>query len=186
VYLVPFAAFALFPLAFDPSLPEISLVEGTVLSDWTILLVIVFDSALGAAVAEELLYRGVLLWALEPRGRVLAALLTAALFVLTHFSRVILGASIEEWILGVFLQFPLATALAAVAFRLDSLWPLVVWHFAADITLPLVGTASTTFVLVYLGLSLVIGGMGLWLLWRDRRIARSTDQQPPHKSDVPE
>ena len=186
VYLIPFAAFALFPLAFGPSIPEISLVEGTTLPDWATLLAIVFGSALGAAVAEELLYRGVLLRALEPRGRVFAALLTAALFVLTHFSRVILGASIEEWILGVLLQLPLAIALAAVAFRLDSLWPLIAWHFAADITLPLVGTASTTFVLVYLGLSVVIGIMGLWLLWQDRRAARKGDQPPTPHPEVPE
>lgn len=171
-YLLPLFALVLLPLAFGLSIPKVSLIEGTTLPDWGVIVTIVFGVALGAGIAEELLFRGVLLRALEPRGRLFAAVLTGVLFGLTHFSRVILGASIEEWVLGVVLQLPLAIGLAAVAFRLDSLWPLIVWHFAADITLTTVATESTTYVLAFLGLSIVIGVMGLWLLWQDRRANR--------------
>ena len=178
VYLLPLSALVLLPVAFGLSLPKVSLVEGATLPGWAVLLTIVFGVALGAGVAEELLYRGVLLRALEPRGRLLAAVLTGALFGLTHFSRVILGASVEEWVLGVVLQLPLAIGLAAVAFRLDSLWPLIVWHVAADITLTMVASVSATYVLAFLGLSVIIGIMGLWLLWQDRRAARRADREP--------
>jgi membrane protease YdiL (CAAX protease family) len=177
VYLLPLFALVVLPVAFGLSLPEVSLVEGAILPDWAVLVTIVFGVALGAGVAEELLYRGVLLRALEPRGRLFAAVLTGVLFGLTHFSRVILGASIEAWILGVVLQLPLAIGLAAVAFRLDSLWPLIAWHVAVDITLTTAATESVTYVLGVLGLSVVIGVMGLWLLWQDRRTARRTDTE---------
>jgi len=178
VYLLPLFALVFLPVAFGLSIPEVSLVEGSTLPDWAVVVTIVFGVALGAGVAEELLYRGVLLRALEPRGRLFAAVLTGVLFGLTHFSRVVLGASIEEWMLGVVLQLPLAIGLAAVAFRLDSLWPLIGWHIAADITLPMVASASTTYVLAFLGLSFGIGAMGLWLLWQDRRAARRTEAEP--------
>jgi len=178
VYLLPLLALVLLPVVFGLSLPEVSLVEGATLPDWAVLVTIVFGVALGAGVAEELLYRGVLLRALEPRGRLFAAVLTGVLFGLTHFSRVVLGASVEEWVLGLVLQLPLAVGLAAVAFRLDSLWPLIVWHVAADITLSMAATASTTYVLAFLGLSVLVGAMGLWLLWQDRRTARRADTEP--------
>lgn len=184
VYLLPLFALAFLPLAFGLSIPEISLVEGATLPNWAAVVTIVVGVALGAGVAEELLYRGVLLRALEPRGRLFAAVLTGALFGLTHFSRVILGASIEEWVLGVVLQLPLAIGLAAVAFRLDSLWPLITWHFVADITLTTAPTASAAYVLGLLGLSVIIGVMGLWLLWQDRRAAQQTDQPRSPQSET--
>ena len=174
-YLLPLFALALFPVVFGLSVPEISLIEGTILPGWAAVVTIVLGVALGAGIAEELLYRGVLLRALEPRGRLFAAVLTGVLFGLTHFSRVILGASIEEWVLGLILQLPLAVGLAAIAFRLDSLWPLIGWHIMADITLTMAGTVSMTYVLTFLGLSLIIGMMGLWLLWQDRHRARKDD-----------
>ncbi|WP_254838386.1 CPBP family intramembrane glutamic endopeptidase [Natronomonas marina] len=175
VYLVPLFGFVALPFAFGVAIPDVSLVEGVTLSGWVALLVIVVGSALGAGISEEILYRGVLLRALESKGRVFAALVTAALFALTHVSQVVFGASIGDWLVGVVLMIPMAIGLAAVAFRLGSLWPLIVWHVAADIALPLVpatiGAAATTrFVLAYLGLSLVVGLMGAWLLWQDRRV----------------
>ncbi|SDJ94864.1 hypothetical protein SAMN05216226_112114 [Halovenus aranensis] len=104
--------------------------------------------------------------------------MTGVLFGLTHFSRVILSASVAEWLLGVLLMLPIAIGLAAVTFRLDSLWPLIVWHFIADVPLiMMLGTESATYVLAYLGLTLVIGAMGLWLLLQDQRAGRRADQQ---------
>lgn len=178
VYLVPLFGFVALPFAFGIAIPEVSLTQGATLSGWAALLVIIVGSALGAGLSEELLYRGVLLRALESRGRLFAALVTAALFALTHISQVIFGASVGDWLVGVLLMIPMAIGLAAVAFRLGSLWPLVAWHVAADITLPLVpatigAEATTTFVLAYLGLSVVVGLMGLWLLWQDRRAAQA-------------
>lgn len=181
VYLVPLFGFVALPFAFGIAIPEISLTEGATLSGWVALLVIVVGSALGAGLSEELLYRGVLLRALESKGRLFAALMTAALFAVSHISQVILGASIGDWLVGVLLMIPVAIGLAAVAFRLGSLWPLVVWHVAADITLPLVPStigpeATTMYILAYLGLSVVVGLMGIWLLWQDRRTEQAAAQ----------
>jgi membrane protease YdiL (CAAX protease family) len=181
VYLVPLFGLVFLPFAFGVEIPDISLTEGVTISGWTALLVIVVGSALGAGLSEEILYRGVLLRALEPKGRLFAALVTAGLFALTHFSQVILGATVGEWLVGVLLMIPMAIGLAAVAFRLGSIWPLIVWHVAVDVTLPLVPTtigpdATTMFVLGYLGFSLLVGLMGVVLLWQDRRAAIAGSQ----------
>ncbi|MUV57723.1 type II CAAX prenyl endopeptidase Rce1 family protein [Halogeometricum sp. CBA1124] len=86
------------PVAFGFAIPDVSLVEGTTLPAWAALFVVVVGVALGAAVSEELLYRGVLLRALEPRGRVLAVVLPAVVFGLSHVSQVVLGNSLAEWL----------------------------------------------------------------------------------------
>lgn len=183
VYLLPLVAYVLVhPLLAGVAVPEVSLMEGQVLPDWATVIVIVLGVSLGAGIAEELLYRGVLLRALESRGRLFAAVLTAALFGLTHFSRVVLGdATVSEWLLGALLMLPIGIGLAAVAFRLDSLWPLIVWHMASDVSSHLAASESMAYVLSLLGVIVLIGAMGLWLLWQDRQSSKVSGQ---HKTGV--
>lgn len=172
VYLLPFAAMVFLPFAFGLAIPEISLVSDETLPPWAALLVVVVGVALGAALFEEILYRGVLLRALEPRGRLFAAVVTATAFGLTHVSKIILGGSVAEWLPAMFLIIPTGIGLAAVAFRLDSIWPLVVWHFAVNVTGLLIASQTQAYVLVTLALILFAGAMGIWLLWNDDRAAR--------------
>ncbi|MFC6941140.1 CPBP family intramembrane glutamic endopeptidase [Salinirubellus sp. GCM10025818] len=170
VYLLPFGVMVLVPLAFGLAIPEVSLVEGTTLPSWAALVVIVVGVALGAALSEELLYRGVFLRALEPRGRVLAVVLPAVVFGLSHVSQIILGNSMAEWLPQMILIIPLGIGLGAVAFRLKSLWPLVLWHFAVDVTGLLAANPSPLMELAAIGLIGVVFVMGVGLLWQDRRL----------------
>jgi membrane protease YdiL (CAAX protease family) len=173
VYLLPFAAAVSIPVVFGLAIPDVSLVRGESLPDWATLLVIIVGVALGAALFEEILYRGVLLRALEPRGHLFAGVVTATAFGLTHVSKIILGAPVTEWLPAMILIIPVGIGLAAVAFRLESIWPLIIWHFAVDVT-GLLGTSqSQAYTLTTLGFILFVGVMGLWLLWQDDRAANA-------------
>lgn len=169
VYLLPFGVMVLVPLVFGLAIPEVSLIEGAILPSWAALLVVVVGVALGAALSEELLYRGVLLRALEPRGRVLAVVLPAVVFGLSHVSQIVLGNSLAEWLPQMILIIPLGIGLGAVAFRLESLWPLVLWHFAVDVTGLLAANPSPLMDLVAVGLIGVVFVIGVGILWQDRR-----------------
>jgi len=178
VYLLPFAAVVLVPAMFGLAIPEISLIQGQTLPPWAALLVIVVGVALGAAISEELIYRGVLLRALKPRSRLLAVVLPATMFGLAHISQVILGNSLAEWLPQMLLIIPLGIGLGAIALRLESLWPLVVWHFAVDVTGSLVATTSVVYELITIGFVLLAGVIGVWLLWQDRRARHDAHSQP--------
>jgi membrane protease YdiL (CAAX protease family) len=171
VYLLPFAAAVAIPVVFGLAIPEVSLVRGEILQDWATLLVIVVGVALGAALFEEVLYRGVLLRALESRGHLFAGVVTATAFGLTHVSKIILGGSVAEWLPSMILIIPLGIGLAAVAFRLDSIWPLIVWHFAVNVTGLLSANQPQAYTLTTLGVIFAVGVMGVWLLWKDDRAA---------------
>jgi membrane protease YdiL (CAAX protease family) len=177
IYLLPFAAVVLIPAMFGLAIPEISLIQGQTLPPWAGLVVIVVGVALGAAISEELIYRGVLLRALEPRSRLLAVVLPATMFGLAHISQVILGNSLAEWLPQMLLIIPLGIGLGAIALRLESLWPLVVWHFAVDVTGSLVATTSVVYELITIGFVLLAGVIGVWLLWQDRRSRHDIHRQ---------
>jgi membrane protease YdiL (CAAX protease family) len=170
VYLLPFVALVFLPVVFGLRIPAVSLVKGEVLPTWTTLLVLWIGVAMGAAILEELLFRGVLLRALESRGPLVAGILPAVLFGLTHVSKVILGGSLAEWLPAMIIIIPVGIGLAAVTLRLESLWPLVIWHFAVDVTGLLAASQSSLYVLSTLGLVALVGVMGLWLLWQDHRV----------------
>lgn len=173
VYLLPFAGIVLLPVVFGMAVPELSLVEGEILPAWATIAVIVVGVALGAAVSEELLYRGVLLRALEPRGRLYAGVVTATVFGLTHVSQIILGAPAVEWLVTMILIIPTGIGLAAVAFRLESLWPLIAWHLAVDSTALHAASMPAAYIALLLGLTVLIGVMGVWLLRHDDRVAQA-------------
>jgi len=184
VYLLPFAVMVALPVAFGLAIPEISLVEGELLPAWASLLVVVLGVALGAAVFEEILYRGVLLRALEPRGRLFAGVVTATAFGLTHVSKIILGGSAAEWLPAMLVIIPTGIGLAAVAFRLGSIWLLVVWHFAVDVTGLLAASQPGAYVFSLLAIVVTVGVMGVWLLRQDDRAARSHTPVAPENEPV--
>jgi membrane protease YdiL (CAAX protease family) len=178
VYLLPFVAMILLPFAFGLAIPEISLVEGETVPPLLTVAVVVVGVSLGAAISEELLYRGVLLRALESRGPLVAGILPAVLFGLTHVSKIVLGGPVAEWLPAMLFIIPTGIGLAAVTLRLGSLWPLVGWHFAVDSTNLLVASASAAYTLATIGLIALTGAMGLWLLWQDERAYRAANRDP--------
>jgi membrane protease YdiL (CAAX protease family) len=66
VYLLPFAVMVFVSLVAGLAVPDVSLVDGAILPIWAALFVVIVGVALGAALSEEILYRGVMLRALEP------------------------------------------------------------------------------------------------------------------------
>lgn len=186
-YLLVLFVYPLVHVVFGLATPDVTLVEGVTLSGWAAVVVIVAGVSVAAAVSEELLYRGVLLRALEPRGRLFAAGLTALLFGATHVSQVILGGTtIEGWLLSALLMLPLGIGLAAVAFRLESLWPLILWHFASDSVGLQNASTDPLYALALIGMILVIGALGVWLLWQDSRTAADPVVAPPAPVPEPE
>lgn len=175
-YLVVLAALVVVPMAVTLLLvpnalavPDWSYVEGQELSAMGVGLMIVVGIALGAALSEELLYRGVVLRSLESYGRLRAALASSLLFGLAHLSLLAVGVSVVEALVVAVSSMIVAIGLAAIAFRIGTLWPLIGWHFLQDsgpafLTAEAIGVYSTVYALLALGLA--VGG--IWLLWQDR------------------
>lgn len=175
-YLLLLAALVVVPMVVTVLLvsepfvvPDWSYFEGQDLSAVGVALMVVVGIALGAAVSEELLYRGIVLRSMESYGRLQAALASSLLFGLAHLSLLAVGVPLTEVLVIAVLSMIVAIGLAAVAFRIGTLWPLVVWHFLQDS-----GPAflTTEAIRVYIGVStllaLGLAVLGVWLLWQDR------------------
>ncbi len=177
-YLLVLAALLLVPvgvtLALTPApfaVPEFTILDGQPLSTAGVIVLVVVGFALGAAVSEELLYRGVVLRSFESRGRIPAALAASFLFGASHLSQLVVGVPLSEVLLVSVLSGVSGIGLAAVAFRLGTLWPLVGWHFLQN-SFPAFLTAEAMAVFVPVNIAVVLGVaiLGTWLLWTDRNI----------------
>ena len=177
-YLLVLAALILGPLAAtvalapDPfAVPAWAIFEGRPLSALGVVLVVGVGFALGAAISEELLYRGVVLRSLESRGRIFAALASAFMFGATHLSLLAFGVPLSEALVVAGMSFVSGIGLAAIALRLGTLWPLIVWHFLQN-SFPAFLTAGAMGVWVPINLVVVFGValLGAWILWADRHV----------------
>jgi membrane protease YdiL (CAAX protease family) len=177
-YLLVLAALLVVPLgvtlALTPTpfaVPAFTVVDGQPLSTVGVVVLVVVGFALGAAVSEELLYRGVVLRSFESRGRIPAALAASVLFGASHLSQLAVGVPPSEVVLVSVLSAVSGIGLAAVAFRLGTLWPLVGWHFLQN-SFPAFLTAEAMAVFVPVNIVVVLGvtGLGMWLLWTDRNL----------------
>lgn len=159
----------LVPDAFQ--VPGFTLFDGMALPAWGVVLVVLVGFALGAALSEELLYRGVVMRALEPYGRPAAALSVSLLFGLAHLSLLLMGVPLAEVLPIAIVSGLTAVGITALAFRIGSLWPLIGWHLLQD-SYPafLTPDAMAVFVPVAVGTGLVVSLVGAWLLWTDRHL----------------
>lgn len=82
---------------------------------------------------EEAIFRGVILVALLPAGRVRATIMSALLFGLLHLMRILDGMPALDAVLLVTFSFSFGVLAAALRLALGSLWPVIVWHAALDI-----------------------------------------------------
>lgn len=110
--------------------------------------------ALGAALSEEVWYRGIVLSVLLPRGTRYAVIGQAVVFGVLHLANLANGKSALYAVLQLLFAalFGLVAALVVVLSR--SLWPVLAWHFAHDLVSYLGGDELSTRVLV--GLALVV------------------------------
>ncbi|HEU5097711.1 MAG TPA: CPBP family intramembrane glutamic endopeptidase [Roseiflexaceae bacterium] len=117
------------PLA---SLPLLLLFSARLGTTDLVLIGVIVETALAAGFTEEALFRGVVLRALEPRGLMQAAAISALLFGLFHAPGVLVGAN--SLIIG--LQSVWAAlfgfACATVVLVTDQIWPAVGIHFALN------------------------------------------------------
>lgn len=174
-YLLVLAALLFVPLGVTLALtsapfavPEFTIRDGQPLSTGGVVVLVVVGFALGAAVSEELLYRGIVLRSFESRGRISAALAASFLFGVSHLSLLAVGVPLSEVLLVGALSAVSGIGLAAIAFRLGTLWPLVGWHFLQN-SFPAFLTAEAMAVFVPVNIAVVLGVaiLGTWLLWTD-------------------
>ncbi|MFC7251423.1 CPBP family intramembrane glutamic endopeptidase [Halomicroarcula sp. GCM10025324] len=189
-YLLVLAALLVVPLgvtlALTPApfaVPEFTILDGQTLSTAGVVVLVVVGFALGAAVSEELLYRGVVLRSFESRGRIPAALAASVLFGASHLSLLAVGVPLSEVLLVSVLSAVSGIGLAAVAFRLGTLWPLVGWHFLQN-SFPAFLTPEAMAVFVPVNVAVVLGVaiLGTWLLWTDRNVRVADDEM---QADTP-
>ena len=86
---------------------------------------------------EEAIFRGVILDTLLPGGTVRATTMSALLFGLLHLMRVLDGIPVSDAVLLVAFSFSFGVLAAGLRLRLGSLWPVILWHAALDISLGL-------------------------------------------------
>lgn len=176
-YLLLLAALVMVPmlvtvlLIADPfAVPDWTVIAEQDLSAFGVALMVVVGIALGAAISEELLYRGVVLRSMESSGRLTAALASSFLFGVAHLSLLALGVSLTEAVVVAVLSMIGAIGLAAITFRIGTLWPLVVWHFLQDSGPAfLTAQAIELYTVVYALMALGLAVFGLWLLWADHK-----------------
>ncbi len=122
--------------------------------------------ALGAALNEEVWFRGLVLAALRPHGARYAVIGQAILFGVLHLANLAGGKSPTYAALQLTfaLLFGLVAGLVVVFSR--SLWPAMAWHFAHDLVSYLGGDVVTTRTLIGLGLAVVVLAGYAAYLWR--------------------
>ncbi len=122
---------------------------------------------------EEVVFRGLMLQALRPRGVWKAALITAVLFGLTHAMNVLAGKSLAEDAAQVFYAVAIGLAFAALVLRTSLLWPLVLAHFLIDfvsmLQRPGFAYPPGLELLIVLGTAVIFTAYGLFILLSRRR-----------------
>lgn len=120
---------------------------------------------------EEVIWRGLILKVLAPKGKMQAVLWSAFFFGIIHFNTILLGANPGYSLLQVIASFLGGIGLAAIRIRIQSLWPLIIAHGLNDFTMFLtrsdvvVGTAPPTWLVAAKTLlPLFMCAYGLYLL----------------------
>lgn len=176
----------LLPLLIVPALSAVGFNLGT---RNVITIVVLVEAAIAAGFTEEAAFRGVILRALEPRGMMQAAGISAALFGLVHLVNLAAGADLVATIDQVISAGALGFAFAAAVFAMRSIWPVIVIHAGMDVLGML--TAGTVINTESLDISLVqlavidavyvvlFVGYGYWLIRRHTRQADTPSATAP-------
>ncbi|RUL54657.1 CPBP family intramembrane glutamic endopeptidase [Lysinibacillus antri] len=89
-------------------------------------------AAVGVAINEEILFRGILLRALLPFGTVVAIIVPSFLFGAIHLSNIIVGGDVTFALFQFGWTFFAGMALTAMVLANNSLIPAIVYHFILD------------------------------------------------------
>lgn len=135
---------------------------------------------------EEAIFRGVLLRALAPRGIIQAVLISAFLFGVIHANSLLVGRAPLFVVAQIVASFLGAIGLAALWYRLNTIWPLVFLHALNDfLQFTATGGLEAQQIATYLpylkiGIASLIALYGLYLLRGalKGRATSSVDQAP--------
>lgn len=119
------------PLLFLPLLMIIFQINKMQLSNYPQLLLFAALAAM-TGFAEETVFRGISIHALQPKGNMKAALITAFIFGLVHFFNLLQGANLLATIGQVVFAALIGIAFAAPLIFTGSIWPIIVIHAIQD------------------------------------------------------
>jgi membrane protease YdiL (CAAX protease family) len=132
---------------------------------------------------EEVIFRGLMLRALESRGAWRAIIVTSLLFGLTHALNVLTGKSLAQDAAQIFYAVAIGFAYAALVWRKGTIWPLVIAHFAIDFVnmLQKPGFTYSPFwtLAITLGIAIVFTGYGIFVM----RVPDSAGEPPSSGHD---
>lgn len=111
----------------------VSLVVGIEMKYSLVLLLLLIVTLL-VGFAEEVIFRGLMLNALKPRGAWTAAIVTSLLFGLSHSLNVLSGKNLADVVVQILYALAIGFAFAALVLKKGILWPLVLAHFLIDFT----------------------------------------------------
>jgi hypothetical protein len=122
-------------------------------------IIFVLISALLTALCNELLYRGVILGALLPGGKVRACLISALLSVgfylpILNNLPTLLRTNSPDLLLLLIIIFSIGLSFAALRLRLNSVWPLVGVHTLSALTLLSIDMAQLSWTVAVVGIIL--------------------------------
>ena len=89
-------------------------------------------AAIGVAVNEEILFRGILLRALLPFGTAVAIVIPALLFGASHLGNILVGGDVTYGLLQFVWTFIAGMSIAALRLTSKSLYPAIVFHIILD------------------------------------------------------
>lgn len=85
--------------------------------------------------SEELAFRGLILYALLPKGRITALLVSSVLFGGVHLANILYGSAVGITLLQVLGASVFGFGLGAIVLRTGALWPVMLIHALANIAL---------------------------------------------------
>jgi membrane protease YdiL (CAAX protease family) len=101
--------------------------EGGLIRGTVVLFMLVLTALNGFV--EEVVYRGMMLRALVPKGIWRALVITSVIFAFTHSMNVLTGWSPERVLWQLCYSFAVGFGWAAFALRTGTIWPLILIHF---------------------------------------------------------
>lgn len=121
--LIPAVLIAALPLAAGLRIEQVGMA----------LFLVVMELIVG--LSEELVFRGMLLRTLLPRGTTRAVLVSSALFGLVHLANIVYGASVAVTLAQVVGAFVFGIGMAAIVLCGGALWPAILIHALANLAL---------------------------------------------------
>lgn len=112
-------------------------------------------------VIEEIMFRGIILKALEGKGTTVAVLISSVLFGITHALQLIGGQSLEDTILQIIYAFVLGAVLALLVLHKHTLMATILFHGVHNFLNLMANTERTTSTLDYI----IVAILFLYMIW---------------------